>query len=459
VIMQKFLSWGLPILSILGLALPAPAVPTNPEIQALLKERIDREKQSPGIVVGIIDSTGQRVIPYGHLSRAKADPIDGDTLFEIGSITKVFTALALLQLSEQKVLNLDDPIAKFLPPTVKTPEFNGKAITLLNLATHTSSLPRLPDNLTPADNQNPYADYTVEQLYSFLSSYKLPREIGAYEYSNLGAGLLGHLLSRKAGVDYETLISTQIAQPLQMQDTRIHLSPDQTARLATGHDQRNRAVPYWDLPTLAGAGALRSTANDLLKFLAANLDLQSAPINASLKKTHTIQQQTDQPNTTIALGWHVLKVKDSEIIFHNGGTGGFRSFIGFSKTERLGIVVLGNSENGVTDLGLHLLDSRNPLAKYQPPQAAIAVDPKVLDTYIGRYELTPEFSISITHEQDRLYLQATGQAKFELFAETPTQFFLTVVEAKITFIQDAQGKIDRLILDQNGQQLPGQKIK
>jgi serine-type D-Ala-D-Ala carboxypeptidase/endopeptidase len=458
--MQKFLSWGLPILSVLGLALPAPAVPTNSEIQALLKQRIDREKQSPGIVVGIIDPTGQRIISYGQLSTTKADQIDGNTLFEIGSITKVFTALALLQMSEQKVLNLDDPIAKFLPPTVKTPEYNGKAITLLNLAIHTSSLPRLPDNLAPADNQNPYADYTVDQLYSFLSSYKLPHAIGTkYEYSNLGAGLLGHLLSSKAGLDYEALVAKQITQPLQMADTRIHLSPDQTARFATGHDQRNRAVPYWDLPTLAGAGALRSSANDLLKFLAANLDLQSTPINASLQKTHTIQQQTDSPNMAIALGWRVLKEKDTEIIFHGGGTGGFRSFIGFSKTQRLGIVVLGNSENDVRDLGFHLLDSRNPLDKYQPPKATIAVDPKVLATYVGSYELTPEFSITITHEQDRLYLQATKQPKFELFAATSTQFFLTVVDAKITFIQDAQGKIDRLILDQNGQQLPGRKTK
>ena len=150
-----------------------------------------------------------------------------------------------MQLSEEKVLNLDDPIAKFLPPTVKTPEFNGKAITLLTLATHTSSLPRLPDNLNPADHQNPYADYTVNQLYSFLSNYKLPREIGSkYEYSNLGVGLLGHLLSIKTDLDYEALISKQITQPLQMQDTRIHLNPDQTNRFATGHNRRNRAVPY-----------------------------------------------------------------------------------------------------------------------------------------------------------------------------------------------------------------------
>ena len=120
---------------------------------------------------------------------------------------------------------------------------------------------------------------------------------------------------------------------------------------------------------------------------------------------------------------------------------------------------MGNSESDVSDLGFHLLDSRSPLAKYQPPRDTIAVDPKLLAAYIGRYELTPDFSITITQKQDRLYLQATGQAEFELFAETPTQFFLTVVEAKITFIKDAQGQVDRLILDQNGQQLPCQKIK
>ncbi|NJM44960.1 MAG: serine hydrolase [Alkalinema sp. RU_4_3] len=435
-------------------------MPTDTQIEAILKQRIDREKQSPGIVVGIIDPNGQRIISYGTLSATNADRVDGNTLFEIGSITKVFTALALVQLSEQKVLNLDDPIAKFLPPTVKAPEFNGKAITLLTLATHTSSLPRLPDNLAPADDQNPYADYTVDQLYSFLSSYKLPREIGTkYEYSNLGAGLLGHLLSSKVGLDYETLIANQITQPLRMQDTRIRLTPDQTRRFATGHDQRNRAVPHWDLPSLAGAGALRSSANDLLKFLAANLDLQPSPINASLQKTHALQQHTDSPKRAIALGWHLRTEKGPEIIFHNGGTGGFRSFIGFSNKQRLGVVVLGNSESDVSDLGFHLLDSRSPLAKYQPPKAAIAIDPKVLATYVGNYELTPEFSIAITQDQDRLYLQATGQSKVELFAETPTHFFLTVVEAKITFIKDDQGKIDRLILDQNGQRLPGKKNK
>lgn len=439
----------------------AQARPSDTEIQAILRQRIDQEKQSPGMVVGVIDEQGCRIIAYGTLAQVDSPSMNGDTLFEIGSITKVFTALALVQMAERGDLKLDDPIAKFLPKSVTTPTRNGKEISLLNLATHTSGLPRLPDNLAPADVSNPYADYSVEQLYAFLSTYRLKRDIGTkYEYSNLGAGLLGHLLSRKAGVNYETLMRTQIAQPLQMKDTGIQLSPTQQARFATGHNSLGKPVAYWDIPMLAGAGALRSTANDLLKFLAANLELTASPLTATLRKTHAVQKQTETPDVGIAIAWHVLHQNGTEIVFHDGGTGGFSSFIGFVKQQQLGIVVLSNSENTVADIGLHLLDRRNPLAKRNPPKQrhAITINPNLLDAYVGRYELAPNFILTITKEQNRLYLQATGQPKFELFAETETQFFLTEVDAQIAFIRDQQGTVNRLILYQAGQELPAKKL-
>ncbi len=439
----------------------AQSVRSDAEIRTTLQQRIDQEQQSTGIVVGVIDEQGRRIIGHGTLDRTNSRRVDGDTLFEIGSISKVFTALALVNMAERGDLKLNDPISKFLPKSVKTPTRNGKEISLLNLATHTSGLPRLPDNFAPADMNNPYADYTVEQLYSFLSTYRLPRDIGAqYAYSNLGAGLLGHILSLKAGVDYETLVKTQIAQPLQMNDTRIHLTSDQQARFATGHNALGKPVSHWDLPTLAGAGALRSTTNDLLKFLAANLELTSSPLTATLQKTHVVQKQTDTPSLKIAIGWHSLNQNGTEIIFHDGGTGGFRSFIGFVKQKRLGVVVLSNSENDIADIGLHLLDRRNKLAKHNPPKQrqAVAVDPKLFDAYIGRYELAPNFILTITKEQNRLYAQATGQPKVELFAETETQFFITEVDAQITFISDRQGKVNRLILHQAGQEIPAKKL-
>jgi len=242
---------------------------SDTEIQAILQQRIDQYKKSVGIVVGVINDQGSRVIGYGRLNQESDRKPDGDTVFEIGSVTKVFTAILLADMVERGELRLDDPISKFLPQSVKVPTRNGKEITLLDLATHTSGLPRMPNNFAPKDLNNPYADYTVEQMYAFLSNHTLTRDIGAkYEYSNYGAGLLGHILALKAGMDYETLVKTRICDPLKMNSTRIQLAPELRARLATGHDGDLKAVANWDLPTLAGAGALRSTVNDLLKFLA-----------------------------------------------------------------------------------------------------------------------------------------------------------------------------------------------
>lgn len=433
----------------------AGATPSNQQILAILKQRVEQEKQMPGIVVGIIDRKGRRLIQYS-LADSK---VDGDTLFEIGSISKVFTAIALTQMAERGELKLDDPISKFLP--VKTPTRNGKTISLLNLATHTSSLPRLPDNLAPKDESNPYADYTVEQLYTFLRNYQLTRDIGTqYEYSNLGAGLLGHILSLKTGVNYETLIKTRIAHPLKMNDTTIQLSPKQQARFTKGHNTFGKPVSYWDLPTLAGAGGLRSTTNDLLNFLAVNLQLQPSALNATLQKTHVPQHSTPTPEMQIAIGWHVLNHKGTEIIMHDGGTGGFRSFIGFVKNKGIGVVVLSNSENDINDIGLHLLDERIPLAKREAPKQrkAIAINPKLLDAYVGRYQLAPDFVLAITKEQNRLFLQATKQPKVELFAETETQFFITELDVQVTFVRNPQGSVNQLILRQNGQNLPAKRL-
>ena len=165
------------------------------EIQGILQERVDKYKKTVGIVVGVINEEGRKVISYGTLSQGGSREVDGSTVFEIGSITKVFTALLLADMAESGELSLDDPIAKFLPESVKVPSKDDKQISLLHLATHTSGLPRMPDNFHPADLENPYADYTVEKMYEFLSGYTLTRGIGTrIEYSNYGCGLLGHIL-------------------------------------------------------------------------------------------------------------------------------------------------------------------------------------------------------------------------------------------------------------------------
>jgi serine-type D-Ala-D-Ala carboxypeptidase/endopeptidase len=436
---------------------------SDADITRIIRERIDVQHQGVGIVVGVIDAQGRRIIAHGNLDSAPgAPPVAGDTVFEIGSATKVFTSLLLADAVQRGEVALTDPVARYLPPDVKVPERNGRQITLEDLATHTSGLPRLPSNLAPKDATNPYADYSVPQLYGFLSSHQLARDIGSkYEYSNLGAGLLGHVLARRAGVDYETLVRTRVLEPLGMTSTAVTLPDALKRRLAIGHNGQRVRVPNWDLPTLAGAGALRSTADDLLTFLAANLGYTRSPLSPAMAAMLAARRPTGTPGLEIALGWHILaSPAGGEIVWHNGGTGGYRSFIAFNPKERTGVVALSNvsTPTGADDIGRHVLDQSFPLSAPPVVRKEIAVSPEVLERYVGKYDLAPNVVIAITREDARLFVQLTGQPKFELFASAEREFFLKVVDAQITFEMDADGRATRLILHQNGMHQPAKRV-
>jgi len=441
------------------------AVPDDAEIRKILVDRIDVQKQSVGIVVGVIEPAGRRVVSYGHLATNDPRPLDGDTVYEIGSITKVFTSLLLADAVRRGEVALTDPVGKFLPARVKVPE-RGRAISLEDLATHTSGLPRMPSNFAPKDPANPYADYSFENLYTFLSGYQLPRDAGSeYEYSNLGGGLLGHALTLATrSTDYETMVVKRVAAPLGMTNTAITLSPSMKSRLAVGHGATLQPVANWDLPALAGAGALRSTTNDLLTFLAANLGEVKTPLAPAMADMLKVRRPTPAPNLAVALGWHVLTTNGKEIIWHNGGTAGYRTFIGFDQKARVGVVVLSNTGTaaGADDIGRHLLDTALPLLAPQAPaktRTEIAVDPQVLEKYTGRYQLAPVATFTVTREGGRLFVQLTGQPKFEVFAESDKDFFLKVIDAQVTFETDAAGNPAALVLHQNGRDQRAKRIE
>ncbi len=367
------------------------AVPSDAEIRRILTERIDVQKQGVGIVIGVIDPHGRRIVAYGAPEKGDKRPLDGNTLFEIGSITKVFTALLAADMAQRGEVRLDDPIQKYLSPTVKIPERGGRQITLIDLATHTSALPRMPENFRPKDPSRPYADYTVDALYSFLSSYELRRDIGAkYVYSNLGFGLLGLGLAQRAGMDYEKLVVTRICDPLGMSSTRITLSEPMRRRFAAGHTSDLVTVPEWEIPSLAGAGALRSSANDLLTFLAAMMGYTDNPLAAAQKKALSIRRPTGAPFMETGLGWDIDTRGGSEIISKGGATAGYNTFIGYSPKNRVGVVALANTSagEGTTDIGQHLLDARYPLwVPESSPSSERTLETKVLDGYVGHYEL------------------------------------------------------------------------
>jgi len=335
-----------------------------------------------GLAVGIVQDGKTHVFGYGKISKTSDKRPDGKTVFEIGSIIKVFTGLLLADMAERKLVKLDDPVARYLPQSVTVPQKNERPITLLDLATHTSGLPRLPGNLLPQialHPGNPYAKYTVEQLYEFLSKHALAHEPGAhFTYSNLGMGLLGHALARKAGTTYEELLQQRICVPLGMKDTRIELSKDVQQRLAEGHNLAGKPVANWDIPTLAGAGALRSTADALLLLLAANLGPRRTPLAEAVELSHIARRDAGGADQKIALGWHI-RAKES-IYWHNGETGGYHSYLAFRKGSGSGVVVLSNSANGVIDqLGSKLLKAIDGQPVDTPPPAAGRVTACVLD--------------------------------------------------------------------------------
>jgi D-alanyl-D-alanine-carboxypeptidase/D-alanyl-D-alanine-endopeptidase len=288
-----------------------------------------------------------------------APEADGDTLFEIGSLTKPITATVLASLVRTGDVQLETPLGELFPDGVRAPQKAGGPITLFDLATHRSGLPRLPLNIAWSDliSDDPYRTYNRGKLLSFLDGYRLPFAPGdEFVYSNLGYGLLGTLLADRADQSYAGLVRERVFTPLAMHATRADYGED--FRLLQGHTADGAPTPPWHFGTLQGAGAARSTVNDLLRFLAIHLPAAAAPLCAEARLTQTPCADAVE-GQRIGLAWFT----DSRgNVWHNGGTGGSHSFMGFSPVRRQAVVVLANAAVDAIDiLGAHLLDAGLPL--------------------------------------------------------------------------------------------------
>ncbi len=276
-----------------------------------------------GIAVGVVDGDKVHAVCVGHRS-VGGPATDDKTLFEIGSVTKTFTGILLGDAVNRGEVKLEQPVSELLGPDAKVPQFEGNPIRLVDLATQTSGLPRLPTNMGLLVNPlNPYANYQADDLINFLAGYKLRRAPGEeYEYSNLGMGLLGYALAKRAGKSYEELLKQRICDPLGMSDTVITLSDDQQSRLATG---TILGVPTmnWDVPALAGCGAVRSTLHDMLIYLRANLAPDAKPLAKAIALSHeprfTIEKSDAETpvKREIGLAWCIATRGKNVIIWHN----------------------------------------------------------------------------------------------------------------------------------------------
>ncbi|MES2041148.1 MAG: serine hydrolase [Pseudomonadota bacterium] len=429
-------------------------------VQKLASSRVS-SAAIPGLVVATINGQEQRIQGFGLVSNGKSQAHlpDANTVFEIGSVSKTFTALLLADMQMRGQVKLDDAVATLLP-TYTIPQYQGRAITLLDLATQTSALPRLPANLMPKQPDNPYADYTENNLRDFLHGYQLTRAPGAkYEYSNLGFGLLGQALSTRAGKSYAELVQERIAKPLGMADTGITLTATMQGNLATGHDGQGKPAANWDMPTLAGAGALRSSAQDMLRYLQAHMHSKDVKVPAGLQLVQQPQRPTGMPGLQIGLAWHVQSVRGQTVVWHNGMTGGYASFIGFTADGQRGVVVLANASVSVDDIGMTALLPAVPTAPADTSKTGnINLSAKELAEYTGRYQLAPGAILNISAGPDGLLAQLTGQPQAAVFPRKKDEFFYKVIEASLQFERDANGKILSLSLHQNGHASPATRI-
>ena len=575
--MKKYFTILLILFQIVLLGCQAQNNNISVEVKENIKSRVDNGTNT-GIVVGVITSKGVTYYSYGVKSLETNDPVDENTVFEIGSISKTFTGILLADMVVKGELNLNTPLQELLPEGVRAPSRNGKSIKLYQMSNHTSSLPVMPDNFNSANPANPYVDYTEEQLYASLNGYELTRDIGSkYEYSNYAQGLLGHVLANKKQMTYEELMMEVIVKPLKLENTRITLTSKMKENLAMGHSG-GVEVENWDIPTLAGAGAIRSTAVDMLIYLAANMGLKKSDLYPAMQLSHENSRDEDS-SLLVGLGWHISLQDELTIVRHSGATGGYIAFAGFIKGGDKGVVVLTNSTASVDDIGFHLLDPMSALNKIQKPSfvthlknsienegieiakrsywelkenqtdkydfgenqlnglgysyfakgelkkaiavfklnteafpnssnvfdsygealmknnenekaiesykksvkinpgntngiamlkklgvdtenlvAKVSVESPILESYVGSYKYQ-RFTMKVAKAGKQMKIQITGQDEIEIFPTSENEFYLKIVEAKITFNKNNNGQVESLTLSQGGQEIIYKKEK
>lgn len=428
--------------------------PSNEDLTLMLRYLVE-DGETPGIVLGVLEADGtRRIVSYGS-GGPNARPLGPRSVFEIGSITKTFTGTLLADMAARGQLSLTDPVSKHLPKSVTVPSRGGKEITLLDLATHHSGLPRMPDNFAPRNPGNPYSDYSADQLYAFLTNHQLRRDPGAqYEYSNVGVGLLGHVLGRVGGASAQDLIQARILKPLGMNLTGFDITGELAQWNTAGHDTTGNVAPYWDVKTLAGAGGLRSNAEDMLTYIQANLGPADNDLERAMRATHQVQKSMN-PRSAVGLNWSVNSDGGRTILSHGGGTAGYRTMIGFDPEKRVGFVMLTNSGGFNDDIGMDFLRRGLPLAIPE-----VQVSKEILATYAGEYEVAPGRTATVKLENEGwLTVRVPGNVRFRMHAESNDKFFLRRTPWRFTFNKDASGAVTGFTVNMGGADRQARKVK
>ena len=410
-----------------------------------------------GISVGFIDGDRRGTVHLGSVSAERNRSADDRTIYEIGSITKVFTSLLLAHAVVEGQLQLDDPVSHPRSDRVIVPATGGKAVTWRHLSTHRSGLPRLATNMSMKNPSNPYADYAAKDAAAFLRQFQPTRAPDEQqEYSNFGVSLMGYLLCQHAGKDYETLVREKIGEPLGMKDLTVELRDEQTPRAATGHIHFDDSTNRWDFADMPGAGGLNATVDDMLAFADAQLYAPEGPLGEAIELAWQPQDHSQSSEDRMGLGWFIAG--DGSTRWHNGGTGGFRSMIMINRKLDAAVVVLSNTaDESVDALAGTILRMAAGIAPPSPMEVketssdddAIA-DASVRERLEGRYQINRQFVFTVRDRGGRLMVTLSGQQPLEVFPESSTKWNYRAVEASLEFELPPQGPATALTLFQNG---------
>jgi D-alanyl-D-alanine-carboxypeptidase/D-alanyl-D-alanine-endopeptidase len=462
--MRHHLSYGVIVIGLLTgwntatLCADEPLAEIKPKIDALVAPLIDN-RAVVGLVIGIRRGDEELFLSYGKIEPGKDAAPTPETIYEIGSITKAFTGVLLADESLRNGLDLNTAVVDALPAGAAKPEKPAeKPITLAHLATHTSGLPRLPDDLKAKDVTNPYADFTAADAYAFFANHEPKREPGEYEYSNYGMGLLGQLLADRAGKSYDELVQERICEPLSMTEIRQHITPEMKSRLAPPHNGDLQRGKNWDFQAFVGAGGLLSNARDMLKFAAAMMADDDREVTKAFKLAGERREKFSD-GLGIGLGWHFAR--DGSTRWHNGQTGGYSSYAASMPKQQVAVAVLCNTATDLTTILGEKIAQTAAGMNVDPPNVreVVAVPVETLKKYVGSYSLNFFMKFTVTLEGDHLKVKLTGQDAYPVYASSPTEFFYRIVDAQITFMLDDDGNVTKLILHQNGadQEAPRQK--
>lgn len=428
-----------------------PDGPHRAAVAAQVQPLIDGEVAA-GVVVGLYDAGKLEIYGFGKGPGGAAPT--GNTLFEIGSITKVFTSLLLADAVQRHEVDLDTPVAELLPPGVTVPTADKVAITLRHLALHSSGLPRLPPRIEHhVEVPDPYAHYGEDALYADLIATTLDSTPGTkIEYSNYGAGLLGFALGRKLGGGYAKVLSARVLGPLGLADTYLTVPAAAKSRLATGTNPELVPVSRWTFDALAGAGALVSTARDQLKLVDAELDAAAGSKQPLRQAMHLTQEpQLDHTGDNEGLGW---QIDQAGRYWHNGGTGGFRSFVGFDPKTRRGVVLLASTASSlvdhVADVMYKVLDNESVAVK---PLATV----EQLAAYPGTYDVSGS-KIEVSVVGKWLYVEGPGEPKIRLVPISDHEFWIEQLQSIVVFERDGD-KVTRAVFVVGGNRLAAQRVQ